>query len=106
MREKNIYISICFWAFSSSWKEEKKKICSKSAAETVVLLPNYLVKKKNLYCNLAIVLQERGLKKKKNCIAIQLLYCRLGGLAGLYCSMGKNCIAGCCIVLQYRECNG
>ena len=55
-----MYISICFWAFSSSWKDEKKKKISTSAAETVGLLPNCLVKKK-------IVLQERGRKKKLYC---------------------------------------
>ena len=41
--------------------------------------PNYIVKRKFLYCNLGFVLQERGLEKKncsENCIAIPFLYCR------------------------------
>ena len=70
-----------------------------------------MVKRKFLYCNLAIVLQEKGLEKifiaivlqekgnciavwgrlARNCIAIFVLYCNLGGLKGWK------------IVLQYRE---
>ena len=73
------------------------------------LLPNCLVKKK-LYCNLAIVLQERGLEKKlycnciarercswTNCIASQGIVLQLGVQVGqeLYCNT--------CIVLQIRR---
>ena len=74
---------------------------------------------------IAIVLQEKGNciaiwgRLAMNCIAILVLYCNLGGLKGwkivlqyreVYCNgvaarLG-HCIARCCIVLQYRECNG
>ena len=78
-----MYISICFWAFSSSWKEEKKI----------------------LYCNLAIVLQERGLKNKNlYCNTIIVLQTRR--LGWIVLQHGGKLYAGCCIVLQYRECSG
>ena len=39
----------------------KKKYMKKEEVHNGIgLLPNCLVKKKNLYCNLAIVLQEKG----------------------------------------------
>ena len=46
--------------------------------KSVGLLPNCVLKKKKLYCNLGFVLQERGLEKNcsENCIAIPFLYCR------------------------------
>ena len=57
------------------------------------LLHNCLVKKKNLYCNLAIVLQERGLEKK-NCIAIVL---QEKGVVGWFVLQWAG------IVLHYRS---
>ena len=92
-----MYISICFWAFSSSWKEEFFFFfffCATSAAETVGLLPNCFVffffvlqpynciareraeKKKKLYCNTIIVFQAGRL----GWIVLQhegKLYCRV-----------------------------
>ena len=58
------------------------------------LLPNCIVKNFFLYCNLAIVLQERGLEK--NCVAIVLQEKGVVGL-GLYCNRK--------IVLQPWECS-
>ena len=50
-------------------EKKRKKNEKKKCRNGFGLLPNCIVKKKNLYCNLAIVLQERGLEK---------LYCSLG----------------------------
>ena len=55
-----MYISICFWAFSSSWKEKKKKFlnkCSRNGWATAQLS----CEKKNC------IARER--EEKKNCIA-------------------------------------
>ena len=58
--------------------------------------PNCIVKKKkSLYCNLAIVLQERGLEK--NCIAIVLQEKGVVGL-GLYCNRKKIVLQPRCVV--------
>ena len=97
-----MHISICFWAFSNSWKEEKKKknFCSTSVAETVGLLPNCLVKKKNFVlqpCN--CIARERAEKEKKlYCNTIIVLQAgRLGWIVlqhggKLYCRV-LHCIA-------------
>ena len=92
-----MYISICFWAFSSSWKEEFFFLLNKCSRNGWATAQLSCGKKKFVLQPCNCIARERA--EKKNCIAIQLLYCRLGGLAGLYCSMGENCIAGCCIVL-------
>ena len=95
-----MYISICFWAFSSSWKEEKKN-CSTSAAETVGLLPNCIAKKKIVLQPCSCITKERARKKKfigivlqekgvvgLLCIARGELYCKRMHVAGkLYCNM-------------------
>ena len=57
-----------FWVIFQQLK--KKYMLKKCSRNRFGLLPNCIGKKK-LYCNLAIVLQERGLEKK-NCIAIVL----------------------------------
>ena len=62
-----------------------KKIKNKKCANRFGLLPklycDLVFLAKELYCNLAIVLQERGLEKKNycNCIAREgQLYCNMG----------------------------
>ena len=60
--------------------------------ERIGLLPNYIVKKKNLYCNIEIVLQAIGEK-----------------VVGLYCKMGDFGLELYCntvIVLQRRKLGG
>ena len=80
-----MYISIYFWAFSSSWKEEKKILlnkCSRNGWATA-----------QLSCEKKIVLQERGLKKK---IVLQYNYCIAGWEAWLDCiaAWGKILLQG------------
>ena len=91
VRKKNVYMY--FWVIFQQLKRKKNmlKKCSRNGFE---LLPNCILKKKNLYCNLAIVLQERGVKK--NCIAIVLQEKGVVGF-GLYCNRK--------IVLQPWECS-
>ena len=74
--EKKNRCIIFFYVPIAGTNEKKKKIC----AESVGLLPNCIVIFFFfLYCNLAIVLQERGLEKK-NVLQYTILYCREGGL--------------------------
>ena len=77
MCEKKKCIYVFFWVFPVAGNKEKKKkkrmkkknLLKKCSRNGFGLLPNCIVKKKKLYCNHAIVLQKRGLGKKK-------LYCK------------------------------
>ena len=66
---------------------EKKK---NFGVQTVFgLLPNYIVEKKNLYCNIEIVLQAIGEKAVRLCC--NTIFCIVTGKARL---------EGCCIAMK------
>ena len=67
----------------------KKNFC---AEPFLGYCPNYIVKRKFLYCNLGFVLQERGLEKKIVVkIVLQYHFCIARGVR-LYCSIGRKIV--------------
>ena len=65
--KKNVYMY--FWVI---FQQLKKKFAQKVQQKRIWATAQLYCEKKNLYCNLAIVLQERGLEKK---IVLEL-YCK------------------------------
>ena len=67
--KKNVYMY--FWVISQQLKR-KKKNAQKAQQKRIWATAQLYCGKKKLYCNLAIVLQERGLEKKN----VLELYCK------------------------------